>query len=103
MVGLRHDAGIVVEAIQAAVRCERVIHHRPGIGFLRHIGADERRLATAGPNESHGLLASRLAVFGDDHLGAFCSEHLCGHSAHPAAAAGDDRDLALESHGTPLS
>ena len=55
----------------------------------------------AARTRSDGLRAGRLAVLGDDDLGALGREHLGRHPAHPAAAAGDDRDLALESHRFP--
>ena len=63
----------------------------------------KRGLAAGLRDEVDGLRAGRLAVLGDDHPGTLRGEQLRGHAAHPAAAAGDDRDLVLEPHGTPLT
>ena len=58
----------------------------------------KRRLAAVGADELDGLLAGRLAVLGDDDPGALRGEHPGRDAAHPAARAGDDRDLVGESH-----
>ena len=78
-----------------------MIDHPLGVGLLRDVGADEGRLAAGGPDEVHGLRPGGLAVLGDDDAGALGGEQLGGDTTHPAATAGDDRDLVVESHPTP--
>ncbi len=98
MVGFRHDAGVVVEDIQLAVRRDRVVDHGARVGLLRHVRPDECRLPAGGRDLVDGLAACRFAVLGHDDLGAVFSEHPRRDAAHPTAAPGDDRDLVGESH-----
>src|SRR5436190_9437786 len=78
-----------------------MVDHGLGVALLGDIGLHERGLAASGANEFNGLSACRLAELGDDDLRALAGEQLRGDAAHPAAAARDDRDLALESHRSP--
>ena len=48
VVGLGHDAGVVVEAVEPAVGRDGVVDHRLGVGFLRDVDLDEGRLAAGG-------------------------------------------------------
>ena len=90
-----------VEAVEAAVRGDGVIDHRPRVGLLRDVGADERGGAAVGRDEVDGLPAGRLAVLGDDDLRPFGGEHPRCHAPHAPAGARDDRDLVGESHRCP--
>ena len=102
MVRLRHDPGVVVEDIEPAVGGHRVVDHALRVGLARHVGPDVRRLAAGLLDDAHRFVAGGFAELGDDDLGTFPGEDSGCHPAHPATAAGDDRDLAIESHDQAL-
>ena len=68
VVGLRHDPGVVVQDVDAAVDLGRVLDHPRGRCLVGHVGLDEARLAARLPDESNGLLARFLVELGDDDL-----------------------------------
>ena len=102
MVRLGHDPGVVVEHVEPAIGGDGVVDHRLGVGLAADVHLDQGRLATGLPDEVDGLRPGRLAELGDDDLRALGGEQLGGDPAHPAAAAGDDRHLVVQSHGRDL-
>src|SRR5258707_736103 len=98
VVGLRHDPGVVVEDIDAAVRRNRLIDHRLRRGLVRDVRLDERRIATGLADEPDGLLAGCLTELRHDDLRPLGGEHLACHAAHAPAGPGDDRNLVGQAH-----
>jgi hypothetical protein len=103
VIRLWHDAGVVVEAVQLTIGCKGVIDHRLGVGLVRDVGPDEGRFAASRLDQLYGLGAGRFAVFRDHDPSTLGGKQLGRHATHPTSPAGDDRDLVLEPHCTPLA
>ena len=67
--------------------------HRLNGGLVGDVGVLRERLAFA---RGDRLLGSGEIDVGDADAGAFSREHLRGLASHPAAGAGDHRDLPVE-------
>ena len=61
VVGLGHDAGVVVQAVEPAVGRDGMVDHRLRVGFAGDVGLDEGGLAAGGAHHVDGLCAGRLA------------------------------------------
>ncbi len=101
VVGGRHDPGVVVEHVQAAIRVDRRVDHRLGVGLPGNVGGDSDRLAAGVAYLPGGVLGGLRADVGQHQARALGREHPGRDPAHPAARAGDDRDLVLEPHTAP--
>src|SRR3954471_5580852 len=98
MVRLRHDARVVVQDVEPAIRPNGVVDHLLRVGLVRHVRLHERRLPAGRRDLVHGLAPGRLAELRDHDLRALLGEHPGRDAAHPTTAPGDDRNLVRESH-----
>jgi hypothetical protein len=96
--GATRDAGIVDEHIELAEVPGGGGYDRGPTLLLGHIERFEPRRAANGICH---LTAFVLQYVGDHYLGAFAREHARRGRPHPGGCAGDDGDLARESHGSP--
>src|SRR5439155_2869544 len=69
--------------------------HRTRIRRQRDVGVNEVRSVA---DRGRGRLPSLVVHIRKDHAGALAGEELRCNLAHAAAAAGDERDLAIETH-----
>jgi len=96
---LRHDAGVVVERVEAAEAAHRLAHQALAVVLARHVGAHEDGVPAPGARalarQGGGLLARRLRDIGGDDARALRAEHAGGHPPHAAAGAGDDAHFVL--------
>src|SRR5581483_1887232 len=92
-------AGVVDEHVEAPEGAHRLSHHVLGIRGLGdvHLDGDGLRAQLAALL-AHGL-GGCPALVGDRHPRALAREQKAGGAAYPRAAAGDDADLVLETHG----
>ena len=93
-----HDAGVVEEHVQSAERLLRLGHHVLAIAGLGDIGAAVGGIAARLLHHGDGLVAASVVHVDDQHRCAFAREEQGALPADAAAAAGDQRDLVLESH-----
>ena len=87
VVGLGHDAGVVVERVEAAVAPHRLAHQVGAILLARHVGAHEDGVAL--PRGPRLAAVSSPAASGDvdgDDPRALLAEHARRHAAHAAPA-----------------
>ena len=98
MVGLGHDAGVVVEDVEPSEALDGVVDHGAGVVLPRDIGLHEAGLAAGIGDLADGLLARIGRELRDNDLGTLRREHLGRDATHPAPRAGDHRDLAVEPH-----
>src|SRR4029453_8785848 len=96
------DAGVVVEAVDAAIGVDRLLYvclHGLRVGY---VSLDEQRLAALLAHDAGRRLATRRVAIDDDDLGAAAGEAQRRRPPDAVAAAGDQRDLVLELHGAFL-
>ena len=88
-------AGVVDHDVEAAEGLDRFRHHGVDLGFLRHVDGD----VAGGLADRLRHLPRALPVdVGDDDLGAFRGVKLADAAPEPRRTAGDDRNLAIETH-----
>jgi hypothetical protein len=98
----QHDAGVVVQDVEASEPVDRRPNHLGGVALSRDVGVDEQRLAALPVDPLDDLVSGIVVHIGQGHPGALGREQGGGDTAHPTAAAGDQRDLAVEPpHTTP--
>jgi hypothetical protein len=90
------DAGRSDEHVDAAQLAHRSGDHRVVVGRVRGVDPRERSTPTHRLDLGDRLRAMLFEDVGDDHVGAFVGQAETARAPDAVAAAGDDRDLSLE-------
>src|SRR5690606_13062279 len=94
------DARVVDEDVDGTELLPHAVDHGLDVGPARDVALHGDRPAAAAPDVGSGFLGLRgLADVVDGDVGALLGEDLGDAAADAAAAAGDERNLVLESHG----
>lgn len=97
-----HDAGVVHEDVDLAVRVDGAVEQVLDVLLDRHVAADERSVVAVGAIARLDFAAPLLAPPAEDDLSALFQKDLRDTDADASGAASDDRNLAFEfAHGEP--
>ena len=94
-----HDAGIIVQHIDAAKLGDSFHHHLLDVRFVRDVAFDEERATALVGDQLSRFFAGRSVDIGDGHGRAFIGKRQCGSAPDPFAPAGYNGYFAFKSFG----